>query len=351
MFVNARRKKKKKRFFFLLILIIAVPIVIVFALGEGKTGADLNLAELSSGAKPILATGNTNSPWAELYVPMHEDDFWQIHNNTLELWLHNPDVLNIIPTNMEQLDQHTTLRWEAKSSVVVEFHLDNLPPVVNVAKMPIGYRIKWSETGLAGKRIVLDPGHGGHDPGAIGYQLGLMEKDVTLAIAMELKSLLELAEVEVFLTRSTDSLVEPSVQPGQHIRPDLWKRRDMAEDWCPDVFVSIHNNSFTDRSVAGIETYYNQDSFNAAQSKRMAQSVHDRLVSELGRRDRNVRYKKSSDAVLQVDNFPAILTEILYISNATEEKILAQRGFARQAAEAIVLGLEDFFSGHGGENR
>jgi N-acetylmuramoyl-L-alanine amidase len=201
---------------------------------------------------------------------------------------------------------------------------------------------------LAGKKIAIDPGHGGHDPGALGRRLGLQEKDVTLAIALELRTLLEEAGVEVFMTRSTDTLIDTTLLPGQHIRPDLWMRRDIVHEWSPDFFISIHINSWKDSTAAGIETYYNRYALNGPHSRVAAQLIQDRLVAEIARRDRGVKYKESSDAVLRLDDFPAVLAEILFVSNPVEERILADPGFAPKAAKALFLGIQDYFNTGGG---
>lgn len=347
---TVRRTRNKHRFgvFFLLFacLFIGMPLLIAFGLGNSDvTEVDISVKmPQESGSAPLLAiVGNG----IFFNIPAHDEDYWRLQDNTLKLFFHNHDLSNLA-SQQGYLDQQVQFFFD-DGLLIIEIEVDNLPPVFRVKKIPEGgYSVVWSEAGLGGKRIAIDPGHGGHDPGAIGYQIGLFEKDVTLAIALELEKLLIESGAEVFLTRSTDTLVDTTLEPGKHIRPDLWMRRDIVADWDPDFFVSIHNNSFADRNVGGIETFYNSTSFTSPQSKRAASLVQARLVEIIQRKDRGIRYKPSSDAVLLTDNYPSILAEILYISNRVEEAILADPGFAQKAAEALFQGISDYFD-YGGE--
>lgn len=345
---KSRRRKSKWLFFLLFALIItgiSTMSALLLALGAP---ADLALSASAGNSRPVLVWKRQgNVVVAEINVPASPDDKWRIKDNRfLEFTLNNIEGAGHIENWAEQY-----VAWRPENDgAVVSFELDNLPPVYTVKRNETGYRIEWSKSGLAGKRIAIDPGHGGHDPGAIGYHVGLKEKDVTLVTALALQRLLEQAGAEVFMTRSSDTLVEASVQPGQHIRPDLWKRRNIVNDWSPDFFISLHNNSWRDRLAGGFETYYNNLSLNSPNGKRAARMIQDRLVAEFNRRDRGIKYKESSDAVLQIDDFPSVLAEMLFISNKTEEKILAEPDFAQRAAQAVFMGINDYFSSFGGDN-
>ena len=353
MYVIRRKRKQGKRVFFLLlsIALILTPFIIAFSLG---TNSSVEFSLNSQPARPVqpafISIANEGLVAIDLYIPMDPQDSWRVTDGQLELYLHEPRAIAAFSPERVWLDQHIQSRHEG-SIAVVSFDIDTLPSIFRLLRTEFGYRLEWTEEGLAGRRIALDPGHGGHDPGALGRRLGLKEKDVTLAIALELRTLLEQAGAEVFMTRSTDTLVNTSVQPGQSISPDLWMRRDIVQEWGPDFFLSIHNNSWADSSATGIETYYNRYTINAPNSRIAAELIQDSLVFEIARRDRGVKYKESSDAVLRLEDFPAVLAEILFISNPSEEQVLADPGFAMVAANALFMGIQDYFNPSGGGSR
>lgn len=349
---HKKRKKISNRLFFLLfvIVVIALPIAIAMNLGEKQPLRLLYLNTDAPGMRPLVSTyRNGEIVNIELNFPASDEDTWHILDNQFTFLLHNPDAEAMASQESEgSLDQHIEHFME-KGILRVVINLDNLPPVLMVNRSSIGYRIELSPAGLEGKRIAIDPGHGGHDPGAVGHYLGLLEKDVTLAVALELETMLLESGAEVFLTRTTDTLVDTSLQPGQHIRPDLWKRRDIVDEWSPDFFVSIHNNSWRDGSAYGIETYYNRFSLNGPNSRQAAKLIQDKLVEEIKRWNRGVKYKPNPDAVLQMDS-PAVLCEILFISNRAEEAILADPAFGKRAAQAIYDGISEYFGSPGGDS-
>lgn len=344
-----RRRKHKFRFFFLLFtgLLIAVLLLAIIH-GSSKPSANsIGLIKPAvASATPLLSFAETD-PTLHIIIPPHDDDSWELQNNLLVIRLHNTDSVSGILQTEGWLDQQ--IQYSLEDNIfILTLEVDNLPPIIRIAKRDNNYSIYWSEVGLMGKRIAIDPGHGGHDPGASGNHLAILEKDVTLAIALELEQMLLDAGAEVFMTRSTDTLVDTTVEPGRHIRPDLQKRRTIVEVWDPDFFLSIHINSWSDRYAGGIETYYNRHSFNGILNRRAAQLIQSALVESIGRRDRGIRYKEVSDAVLQTVNYPSALAEILYISNPTEEGIMAEPGFPSTAAEGLFLGIKDYFSGGAG---
>jgi N-acetylmuramoyl-L-alanine amidase len=170
-------------------------------------------------------------------------------------------------------------------------------------------------------RIVIDPGHGGKDPGAIG-QKGTKEKDITLKVAITVASLLQQAGIATKLTRTSDVFVE------------LDDRAKIANSFGANYFVSIHCNSATDRSARGIETYCYQF---GGDGEKLAQSIQDELIKATGLTDRGV--KAANFAVLRETKMPAVLTELAFISNPEEEKLLADTEFQDKCAMAIAKGI------------
>lgn len=341
--------RNKKRFFFLLFIlaVLATPLAIAMNLGGTESVPAIYINVPTPANHPLISTfrARGSNIFIDINAPAAPNDTWLIKDNRLVFALGDEDTVTALALEDSWLGQQIGYYHE-KGLAHVVIELDNLPPIVQVHRTNSGYRIELTDSGLSGKRIAIDPGHGGHDPGAVGHYLRLQEKDVTLAVALELNKLLSDAGAEVFMTRSTDTLVNTNVKPGQHIRPDLWMRRDIVNEWSPDFFVSIHNNSWSDRVAGGIETYYNRTSLNSFQSRTAASLIQQRLVAEFQRRDRGIKYKQSSDAVLQVD-FPAVLCEVLFISNRAEEAMLADSGFAKRAAQAIFDGINVYFGGGG----
>jgi len=206
------------------------------------------------------------------------------------------------------------------------------------------------------RRVVIDPGHGGADTGAVGRR-GIMEKDVNLAVARELKQYLERAgDLDVVLTRSRDEAL------------DLDARAEAANVAGGDLFISLHCNSWFDDQALGFETYFlspaSSDwarSVEAAEngepaagrepgdvefiiwelvqnrfitrSSQFAEFLQARACIELGLPDRGVR--QAGFRVLVGAYMPAVLVEMGFLSHAKEELQLGERGYQRQLARTI----------------
>jgi N-acetylmuramoyl-L-alanine amidase len=180
--------------------------------------------------------------------------------------------------------------------------------------------------------IVLDPGHGGSDPGAIGKS-GLREEDVNLAVALKAAEILQEQGVKVVLTRTSDTYVE------------LRARAEMANSYGAAVFVSIHCNASLKLDVGGTATYtFARDSLAYQQEERLrlARLLQEELVAALGLRDLGVF--QENFAVLRYTQMPAALVEIAFISNPSEEQLLADPGFRERAAAAIARGIVRFLT-------
>ena len=184
---------------------------------------------------------------------------------------------------------------------------------------------------LRGKTIVIDPGHGGDDTGAIGSS-NLMEKTVTLAIGKELQSLLISSGAKVIMTRTTDKSV---AYTGASDKEELAARVAIANNANADLFVSIHTDAYSGQ--AGGTTTYVYDSQNTG----LAPLVQANLVSQLKLNDRGVQ--QSDYYVLKNTTMPAILTEAAFITNAREEKLLMNRGFDKKVAIGIYNGINQYF--------
>jgi N-acetylmuramoyl-L-alanine amidase len=186
---------------------------------------------------------------------------------------------------------------------------------------------------LLGKIICLDAGHGGNDPGAIGPS-GTLEKDNTLAISLLLRDILESNGATVVLTRDTDRSV---AAPDSSASEELKARVEIATDANADIFISIHNDSFTSNTSMGTTTFHYGD----ANSIKLAAAVQKNLVAELGTKDRTSRF--ASFYVIRYTKMTAILVEVAFISNPEEEVLLSSTDGRTKIAESIFQGITNYF--------
>jgi len=192
-------------------------------------------------------------------------------------------------------------------------------------------QVKVMPVGLAGKKIIIDAGHGDNDPGAIG-PTNLREKDVTLDVAKKLKSELERQGAVVTLTRSNDTFLT------------LEQRTKIANSSDSDAFISIHANASVSTSARGTETYYNTAyNFNGPRSSILAKYIQDSLVDRINTYDRGT--KTANFYVIKNNELPSALVELAFISNPTEESMLKNDVVRGQAAVGIAEGLKKYFSG------
>lgn len=171
--------------------------------------------------------------------------------------------------------------------------------------------------------VVIDPGHGGKDPGAIGIG-GLQEKDVILPISHMVRQYLQQQGIDVMMTRDSDFFVS------------LDGRTTMANRANADIFVSIHANaiSMSRPEVNGVEVYYYQS------GERLAQTIHSSIMRRINIGDRGVRTARFY--VLRNSNMPSTLVEVGFLTGSIDQPKLANADFRQQMAEAIALGILEY---------
>ena len=187
---------------------------------------------------------------------------------------------------------------------------------------------------LKGKKVVIDPGHGGKDPGAIGAK-GQTEAAAVLAMSQEISKLLTEQGAEVRLTRNADVQVGP---PNCDKPTELQSRIDIGNNWPADLFVSVHCNANASPNPNGTETYHMRGDTGA--SKSAATFVQKSMIEEVGLKDRGV--KEAAFYVLKHAKIPSILVETAFISNAAEEALIADPAWQKKMAGAIAHGVEDY---------
>ncbi len=193
-------------------------------------------------------------------------------------------------------------------------------------------------TTLSGKTIVIDPGHGGNDSGAIG-PTGVMEKNVTLKVALELQRLLEAEGARVVMTRDTDRTVSEKGAAASDIE-ELGARCDVANRIGADIFISIHADSFTRPEARGTTGYYYSKS-TTGQGQKLADCIRRNLIEQLGTPSRGTQ--PCNFYVVKHTDMPATLIELGFISNKDEEKLLNSDEGVKKAAQGILDGIEDYF--------
>ncbi|MGO4527709.1 N-acetylmuramoyl-L-alanine amidase [Paenibacillus sp. 2TAF8] len=173
--------------------------------------------------------------------------------------------------------------------------------------------------------IVIDPGHGGRQSGAVSVT-GAYEKDFNLAVGLKVKALLEKhANIQTVITRQDDT--ELSLQ----------QRVDIAKLNQADLFVSIHGNKFTTPVPSGIETLYTRN-----ESKSLAETLHKHVLPVTGLKDRGI--KVASLHVTRETTMPAVLLELGFLSNPTDEALMLTTSYQDQCAQAIVDGILEYLS-------
>lgn len=194
--------------------------------------------------------------------------------------------------------------------------------------------------GIEGKRITLDPGHGGTDPGTHGLVTGVYEKNITLPISKMVKAYLEDKGAIVYMTRTTDvDVYGPDATDVQ----ELQARVDVAEENKSDLFISLHINASVNTSVGGYSTYYHPKTKYDIQ---VAQCIQDELLKTGDLEDLGVRY--ANFYVNKRSTMPGALVEMLFLTNKREEKLLNNSWFQKKIAKAIADGIEDFYNQHRG---
>jgi len=227
---------------------------------------------------------------------------------------------------------------------------------------------------LAKRRIVIDPGHGGHDPGAVGPKK-LYEKNVVLDIALKLRKILQKNPMnEVFLTRESD------------IYLPLEERTAIANKKNADLFISIHANASPNREARGVETYLlnwtdDEEAMKVAarenkislrkmramkkqfdiletiktdlmrenkrdESVKLANYIQRSIISGVNEKYKNIidhGVKQAMFYVLLGANMPSILAEVSFISNPQEENLLSNETYREEIAKALAEGIDTYF--------
>ncbi len=188
---------------------------------------------------------------------------------------------------------------------------------------------------LQGKVIVIDPGHGGGDPGTLGVG-STTEAENVMAIAWELKALLEKAGAKVVMTRQGDRLLSQATNIAGQKNQQLASRVSTANRSSGEIFISLHNDWNDNKSVQGTSVYYYK-----VQDLALAEMLHDAVVGQLGSVDLGVKY--GNFYVLRNTDIPAALVEVGFLSNPEEAAKLAKPTYRLEVARGLFRGINEYF--------
>lgn len=194
---------------------------------------------------------------------------------------------------------------------------------------------------VANRVVVIDPGHGGIDPGAVGHK-GLVEKQVNLAIASKLQQYIAGAGGMVVMTRTTDKDLSAG-RGGSFIerkRQDLAARVKIATGAHADLYLAIHCNAETNPRWRGAQTFYSKGSND---SRLLAQHIQHQIKVQL----KNTHRVAKPGSYFVTDRTPmkAVLVEVGFLSNYDEEQLLNDPEYQSRIAYAIFSGMASYYAG------
>ena len=247
-------------------------------------------------------------------------------------------------TKGETLDLSQYPNWELSDNETIEINSNGIARAVNEGTVFLSQRIgekvyiveiyvpsEISTVNLESRgaksrgyyKVFIDAGHGGTDPGALGY--GYRESDLNLQVAKKVESKLKSKGIDVKMSRNSD------------IFYSLSERAEMANDYGADAFVSIHQNSAEAKSANGIETYYNRKK---EEDRPLSNDIQKQVISQTGANNRGV--KNAEFTVLVKSEMISALVECGFITNESEVKKLSDSSYQDKLATGIANGIEEY---------
>ena len=247
-------------------------------------------------------------------------------------------------TKGETLDLSQYPNWELSDNETIEINSNGIAKAVNEGTVFLSQRIgekvyiveiyvpsEISTVNLESRgaksrgyyKVFIDAGHGGTDPGALGY--GYRESDLNLQVAKKVESKLKSKGIDVKMSRNSD------------IFYSLSERAEMANDYGADAFVSIHQNSAEAKSANGIETYYNRKK---EEDRPLSNDIQKQVISQTGANNRGV--KNAEFTVLVKSEMISALVECGFITNESEVKKLSDPSYQDKLATGIANGIEEY---------
>ena len=186
--------------------------------------------------------------------------------------------------------------------------------------------------------ILIDPGHGGFDPGKVSAD-GINEKDINLEISLKLRDILTEMGYNVYMTRDTDISLNSEGATSKKMS-DLNNRIAMVESCSADLFISIHQNSFSDTRVHGAQVFYYADS---AEGKRLAESIQNHIKATVDT-DNTREIKGNNEYIILAGSpCPAVIVECGFLSCPHEVSLLVTDEYQELLAEAIAAAVSEYY--------
>lgn len=185
--------------------------------------------------------------------------------------------------------------------------------------------------------IVIDAGHGGSDPGKVGINNAL-EKDINLSLALKLKKMLEQEDLEIILTRDSDSGLYSEGSTNKKAE-DMQKRCQIITDANPLFTISLHQNSYPAPEVKGAQVFYYGQS---AGGKELADILQNSLISHVDPENKRVAKANESYYLLKKTPTPTVIVECGFLSNPEEADLLLSSDYQDKLVNAIYLGIMEY---------
>lgn len=184
--------------------------------------------------------------------------------------------------------------------------------------------------------VVIDPGHGGIDPGSIGYKTKIHESDLNLTMSLKLKDKLEKAGINVVMTRETkDGLVDDTSKSFK--KKDMAQRKELIKKVRPNMVISLHQNSYTNHRLRGAQVFYDKTS---DISKQIAQNIQDEFLLKLDHSNKHI--SPGDYYMLKCTTAPSVIVECGFLSNEQEEKLLLSDEYQDKIMDCIYRGIVKF---------
>ena len=195
---------------------------------------------------------------------------------------------------------------------------------------------------VTNKVVAIDAGHGGMDPGAIG-SLENTEAEVNLQIALKLRKLIEQNGGIVILTREDEKGLYTEKTPTVRGKKneDLKNRKTLVNDSEPDIFISIHLNSFPQEKYYGAQTFYKKG---CEESEKLAKIIQDELRNSLDKKNKREPQPRDTLYLIREVEKPSVLVEAGFLSNNKEEQLLNDSKYQEQIAWGIYIGIIKYFN-------
>lgn len=191
------------------------------------------------------------------------------------------------------------------------------------------------------KVIMIDPGHGGIDGGAVGSN-GTIEKNINLSISKKLKGYLEEQGYTCIMVRETDEgLYGPYGTIRNKKNEDLRRRKELIKEYGCDIFISIHLNKFTEAQYSGAQVFYLKGD---EASHKLARSLQNELKTEINKANNRVEKASNEYYLFRGNTIPSVIVECGFLSNLDEERLLQNETYQNKLAFAIYIGLVKYLN-------